>query len=285
MGPLLRKGNGCAFQGARIALLLVLLPGLLLGAAALPGVGQFSPAWQGAMDHFLQTSPHDAITRLQERIDRGEVTLPYDPRRGYLPGVLRLLHIPVSSQALVFSRTSFRRNLISPKTPRALYFNDTTYVGSEQQADALEFISLDPQLGAVFYILPQKPEARPHFIRQTRDCLSCHLNAFTGHVPGLIVRSVYADDEGYPIPDSPSYLTTDASLFAERWGGWYVTGLTGRQHTMGNCFAGKEGDKVTLDTAAGANRTDLRGLMDTTPYLSPHSDIVALMVLAHQTRL
>ncbi|HZT44386.1 MAG TPA: hypothetical protein VFA07_19630 [Chthonomonadaceae bacterium] len=258
---------------------------MLLVSASGAGVGQFPQEWKDAQDRYERTPANDAITRLQSRIDRGEVTLPYDSRRGYLPGVLKLLHIPVSSQALVFSKTSFRRRLISPKTPRALYFNDTTYVGSEQQAGALEFVTLDPRLGAVFYILPQKQKAKPHFLRQTRDCLSCHLSGMTDHIPGLLVRSVYTDDEGYPLSDTPAYLTTDASPFGERWGGWYVTGTHGRQRHMGNSFAGMQGNKVILDTEAGANRTDLSRLVDTTPYLSRHSDIAALMVLEHQTHV
>jgi hypothetical protein len=40
-----------------------------------------------------------------------------------------------------------------------------------------------------------------------------------------------------------------------------------------------------LETAAGANVTDLAGLVDTSPYLTRHSDIVALMVLEHQVKM
>src|SRR5437870_8238546 len=37
--------------------------------------------------------------------------------------------------------------------------------------------------------------------------------------------------------------------------------------------------------SSGANVTDLSKRFDTKPYLSPHSDIVALMVLGHQTHV
>jgi hypothetical protein len=40
-----------------------------------------------------------------------------------------------------------------------------------------------------------------------------------------------------------------------------------------------------LDIEQGANVTDLSDRVTTQPYLSPHSDIVALMVLEHQTRM
>src|SRR5579871_2210363 len=78
---------------------------------------------------YAQATPHDAVTRLQREIDSDQVRLAYDEARGYLPAVLRALRIPVSSQVLVFSKTSIQKELISPEAPRALYFNDQAYVG------------------------------------------------------------------------------------------------------------------------------------------------------------
>jgi len=40
-----------------------------------------------------------------------------------------------------------------------------------------------------------------------------------------------------------------------------------------------------MDWSAGANKATLDQLVDTTPYLTPHSDIVALIALTHQTRI
>jgi hypothetical protein len=40
-----------------------------------------------------------------------------------------------------------------------------------------------------------------------------------------------------------------------------------------------------MDLSSGANITDLSSKFDTNEYLSPHSDIVALMVLGHQTHV
>src|SRR5207247_7559211 len=34
---------------------------------------------------YSASKPHDVVARLQERVDRGEVTLKYDEARGYLP--------------------------------------------------------------------------------------------------------------------------------------------------------------------------------------------------------
>src|ERR1051326_4058392 len=63
---------------------------------------------------YLAMAPNDPITALQKKIDSGQVKLTFDEAHGYLPAVLRELHIPVSSQMLVFSKTSFQRDLISP---------------------------------------------------------------------------------------------------------------------------------------------------------------------------
>jgi hypothetical protein len=54
---------------------------------------------------------------------------------------------------------------------------------------------------------------------------------------------------------------------------------------MGNVVVTNRQEPERLDRAAGANRTSLDELVDTTPYLAPSSDIVALMVLEHQTKM
>src|SRR5688500_15289549 len=50
----------------------------------------------------------DPVTLLQQRLKRGEAKLEYHPDYGYLPSVLRNLQTPLSSQVLVFSKTSFQ---------------------------------------------------------------------------------------------------------------------------------------------------------------------------------
>src|SRR5690348_6333062 len=59
----------------------------------------------------------DPIARLQKQIDAGKAQLGYDEHHGYLDAVLKALKIPVSSQTLVFSKTSFQRDLIAPWKP------------------------------------------------------------------------------------------------------------------------------------------------------------------------
>src|SRR3954453_15769429 len=102
----------------------------------------------------LKTPPDDAIARLVKRIDKGEVKLDYAPGRlGYLPALLKNLDINTDSQMLVFSKTSFQAPLISPRSPRAIFFNDSVSVGSVKGGEVLELAALDPKQGIVFYTL------------------------------------------------------------------------------------------------------------------------------------
>jgi hypothetical protein len=260
-----------------------------LAAAALPGLGTAlalqTDDSEDAAIRYSAATPADAIARLQQQIDKGQVTLKYDPARGYLPSVLQQLRVPVSSQTLVYSKTSFQRDRISPQTPRALYFNDQVYVGWVKGGSVLELASVDPQLGAVFYTLNQEPGGKPKFARQTYECLSCHSSTLTRGVPGLVMRSVIPDRSGLPILQAGTYVTTHESPLKERWGGWYVSGTHGSQLHMGNLTASGPEDAEKLDLSDGANVTDLRRYFDATYYLSRHSDIVALMVAEHQTHV
>jgi hypothetical protein len=243
---------------------------------------------------YSSSTPTDAITRLQKQIDSGATTLAFEPGRGYLRAVLQALRIPVSSQGLVFSRTSLQLDRIAPWSPRALYFNDDVYVGWVQGGPILEVASVDPKLGAVFYSLAQEPSAKPQFAREGSTCLVCHdSSSITGGVPGLIMRSVLPDRYGYSMSTLRDGPTTDQMPLDLRWGGWYVTGTHGEQSHMGNLMAPvlahEAGNPRTYMTRVGVTRaqnvTDLGSRFDTEPYLSPYSDIAGLMVFAHQTHV
>ncbi|MCC2668901.1 MAG: hypothetical protein K0Q72_1372, partial [Armatimonadetes bacterium] len=127
--------------------------------------------------------------------------------------------------------------------------------------------------------------APPKFVRRAFDCLSCHSSSLTGNVPGHTVRSVYPGRDGQPVFSAGTYVTTDESPIEQRYGGWYVTGTHGQQYHMGNLTVKDEAEANNLDRSAGANVTSLKRYFDPSPYLSPHSDLVALMVLQHQTHV
>jgi hypothetical protein len=220
---------------------------------------------------FQSSTPAtNAIVGLQEKIDSGAVKLQFDERNGYLPSLLKELRIPVESQVLVFSKTSFQRDLISPERPRAVYFNDDVYVGSVREAPVLEISVADPASGALFYTLDQEKRDYPRFQQRNNECLQCHgTGMLTDSLPGHMMRSVSTDQNGTAILTVNNFVTTDQSPLRERWGGWYFTGSVGKQPHLGVNLNGSEAGKRA----------------DTKDYLSANSDAVALMVLAHQTRV
>jgi hypothetical protein len=235
--------------------------------------------------NYSTSQADDPVARLQKRIDRHEVTLRFDADgQGYLKSVLEALKISPESQALVFSKTSFQHTRIGPRTPRALYFNDEAYVGWVKGGDFLEFATVDPKLGTTFYLLDQEPARKPTFLRQTDSCLQCHQSSKTQDVPGLMVRSVYPDQRGFPVFSAGSFVTDWTSPLSERWGGWYVTGKLGGQRHLGNGVVTDRNQPERLNAEPGADRTDLKWLVDTYPYFTGQSDVVALMVLEHQTQ-
>ena len=105
----------------------------------------------------------------------------------------------------------------------------------------------------------------------------------TQGVPGHLVRSVFPDSSGNPILSTSTYRTTWQSPLKERWGGWSVSGTHGRQRHMGNMIVKNTREPEAFDADAGANLTDLSKLFNVDPYLTPHSDIVAFLVLEHQS--
>lgn len=235
---------------------------------------------------YSKTAPTDPVAELQQRLDSGEVTLQSDPHFGYLPSILHELKVPVSSQSLVFSKTSFQFTQIVPSRPRALYFNDEVYVGYVQGSPLLEFASVDPKLGAVFYTLDEEEQGPPHFKREIYFCLICHdSSANTGGVPGFMTLSVAADKDGNALRSVPANAMSDQTPFNERWGGWYVTGHHGTQRHRGNTIFPPGALVDRMDWSKGANLEKLDGFIDTSEYLRPTSDIVALIALTHQTRI
>jgi hypothetical protein len=261
---------------------------ILAGIPAGLGLAGLNGSYLLPLDHqaiqYSKAPVDDAIARLQRRIDSGEVKLQSDDNFGYLRSVLRALDVPESSQVLVFSKTSFQAPRIAPRTPRALYFNDRLAVGFVRTGDVLEFASLDPKLGVVFYTLDQAPSAHPRFDRRD-TCLQCHQSGGTLGVPGLVVRSVFPDSTGMPLFHAGTFVTDHRSPLKERWGGWYVTGTHGAQSHMGNAVVEDRDQPDKLSTDATQNLADLHGKVDTGAYLTPHSDIVALMTLEHQTQM
>lgn len=244
---------------------------------------------------------NDPVAALQRKLDAGEVRLQRDPKFGYLPSLLKELNVPPESQVLVFSKTSLQVHKISPANPRAVYFNDSVYVGYVPGSEILEIAANDPQLGAIFYTLDgseQEPDREAdakqndgtstgdgfQLVRDRGNCLSCHATSRTENVPGYLVRSIYPDRSGRARTGASSFTTDYRSPWKHRWGGWYVTGSHGAMRHMGNVFAVDRSDPQKLDVESGANWMVLPSRVRP-GLLLPSSDLVALLVLEHQTRV
>jgi len=257
---------------------------ILFSQSLTPIAAQQEQLYESPAIGYDNAGQNDAVAHLQQRLDRGEVKLEYSETDGYLGSVLKLLKVPVSSQGLVFSKTSFQLFRISPKNPRAIYFNDDVYVGFVRGGDFVELSTADPKLGGVFYMLEQTKTDKPRFVRNN-ECLQCHASGTTRNVPGHIVRSVFPDERGYPIAQLGSRVIGHTNPLKERWGGWFVTGTHGKEQHLGNQLFSERDHLEKLDLTLGANVTHLEKKVNLVGYPSAHSDIVALMVLEHQTQM
>ena len=154
----------------------------------------------------------DRVAELVQQLRDGKVKLAFDERHGYLEAVLKALDVPVSSQVLVYSKTSFQAPRISPRMARALYFTDDVFVGWVPGGDVVEIASVDPRQGVIFYTMDQDPGPKQRIDRRD-ECLQCHASGGTLGVPGLMVRSVYVERSGMPVFHAGGFVTDHRSPF------------------------------------------------------------------------
>jgi hypothetical protein len=265
---------------------VAVLAGVLVAIAA-HTVARAQPVADEDRDPILYaTAPvNDPVARLQRKLDSNSARLEWDESHGYLPSLLAALDIDPASQSLVFSKTSFQQKLISPSRPRAIYFNDSVYIGWVQSGSVMEIASMDPQQGTIYYTLDQRQTPKPKFDRQMDNCRICHSGSMAYNIPGLMVRSVYANRVGEAFLRQKSFITDHTSPLSQRFGGWYVTGNSGSQNHMGNLMVGSESAISRADLSLGTNVDDLsRFPVNIDAYLVNTSDIVAQMTLDHQVR-
>lgn len=236
-----------------------------------PAIGYFN---------YLKHPPRDAVADLKRRVEEGEIQLKFDGEKGYLPAVLQALHVPIESQMAVFSKTSLQAARIEPSNPRTIFFNDSVSV-AWVHGGFIELAAQDPEQGVMFYTVEQQFGARPAFIHRD-DCLSCHHSDVSLGVPGMILRSLYTMPDGSPKLILGGFTTDHRSPFEERWGGWYVTGTMAHGRHMGNALLADPDHPESMITPQTLHESSLQGKFDTKVYLSPHSDIAALLVFDHQ---
>ncbi len=243
--------------------------------SAVSGVAAAQEMWELPPILYSKTAATDPVAKL---VASGG-SLPEGSEQDVLRFLLRLLEIPESSQILVYSKTSAQNYFISPRTPRAIHFNENAYVG-HVLGGGFELIVHDDHLGSVFYFIEPEPRSgKLEIQRNTTSCLNCHATRRTELVPGLTVRSVPTDADGNLLLTLGSTRTDHRTPLPKRWAGYYVTGGSALPH-LGNRTFTLEGGLMADQPQE--NVKSVSGRIDASRYLSDTSDIVALMVLEHQ---
>jgi hypothetical protein len=255
------------------------------------------PYGREPVDYFGTTSS-DAVSQLQRQLAAGKLRLSPDDRFGYLLSVLELLDVPLESQLLVYSKTARAPDLVSPQTPRAIFFNDEVSVAWIPESRELEITAVDPVKGVNFYTLSQplaalpvdykagkrvvnagENAASPSFLRRDR-CLACHAGRSTLEIPGLLLRAFQTDGSGRPIVGF-SRVTHDMR-YEKRWGGWYVTGTPAGIIHRGNLLSEADNSHHKKEPGFASSLDELSQKFDVAGYPNSGSDLVAHLVLAHQ---
>jgi hypothetical protein len=263
----------------RVAAAFLLVIGLFSASFA-TAVAQRPGAFGGARDHpaidYTAGPVTDAVSQLNKALASGGARLAFDESRGgYLGAVLDALQVPVSSQMLAFAETSLQASQISRHNPRAVYFNDVVSVAWIRGSDLLELATQDPRQGVVLYTLAQTPGASPRFERND-TCLACHLSWDTLAVPGYVLQTVFPRTSDREYADGG--FVDHRLPIEERWGGWFVTGRQVPVRHMGNQPTMQEKRR----TGPAQKLLTVEGEIDTKGYLTPHSDVTALLVFDHQ---
>jgi hypothetical protein len=246
----------------------------LMAAAAASGQPQYHDIDE-APHSYRQRTPQDRFTRLKDDFESGRIALDRSSEKAFVSSVLQALDIPVSSQMLVFSTTSLQLSLISPANPRALYFNEDVYLGYVP-GGRIEIVSIDPELGGIFYIFDIPKDMKPLRIERSERCMNCHAGEDTGHVPGLVIKSVVPGPTGGSLTAYRQTQTGHGIPFEQRFGGWHVTGKHGITDHWGN-LTGRfvNGEVVRITNAPGT-----RFNWDKYPVAA--SDILPQLIHEHQ---
>lgn len=225
---------------------------------------------------YFERTPTDRFTRRIADLEAGRLVWDRAAgEKGFVRGLLEALDIPESSQMLVFSTTSLQLSRITPTNPRALYFNDEIYVGYIP-GGRLELAALDAELGAVFYIFDVPRGEDPIRVERATRCMNCHAGEDTGHVPGLLVKSVVPGPSGGSLDAFRLGRSGHDIPWEERFGGWYLTG----QGAWTNHWANTIGR--SFEGVVNRIPTPPEGRVPFDRYLVPTSDLLAQAIHEHQ---
>ena len=164
----------------------------------------------------------DRVSRLLDAVGRGEISVEAPDELGFLRKLLAALEVPVSSQMLVMTATSLQKQMISPRRPRALYFNEDTYVGYVP-GGRVEILSLEEDEGLHLGIFDRAVTGRMPTLRHNENCLTCHQPPELGGAVGLVIESVVPTIHGGGMRAYRREQTGHGIPLGERFGGWLLT--------------------------------------------------------------
>ncbi len=218
----------------------------------------------------------DPFTRMKKDFEEGRIEVDRSGEKAFLLSLLKALEIPASSQMLLFSTTSLQLSLIKPSNPRALFFNEDVYLGYIP-GGRIEIVSLDPEVGGIFYIFDIPRGEAPVRVERATRCMNCHASADTRHVPGITLKSVIPGPNGGTLKSLRVEQLGHEVPLEERFGGWYVTGAGAFTNHYGN-ITGRlyQGNITRYPVTPGT-------LYNTARYPLPGSDILPQLVMEHQS--
>ncbi len=234
--------------------------------------------FRAKVHQYLEKEPQDPFSKIMKSLEAGAGPNDYGNEMEYIEALLAKLKISKHSQQLVFSTTSLQLSRISPRNPRAIYFNEDLYLGYVPGGQ-IEIIGIDPGIGAIPYIFSPpttKDKAwRPTIIR-SRRCMNCHASPDIGGVPGLLISSVIPGPGGGSIDAFRQTQTGHSIPYDLRFGGWHLTG----DHTFPTSWANSTGimSKSVVTKVSNPPGT----FFNWNRYLVPQSEVIANLVLEHQ---
>jgi hypothetical protein len=245
---------------------------LLLGLVWLPSSsGQELPKFSDAPHLYWEHNPKDAVTQALARLSTQSFT---GTEQEVLAQLLKELRIPISSQLWVYSATSLQSGLIRPDNPRALYFNEETYIGYVPRG-RLELVSIDPVAGPIFYIVSRTASGQLQAERSQR-CMNCHAGNAMHRLPGFFTESVIASTSGGSLDGFRRDLVGHTVKLEDRFGGWHITGPHAKDFPLANLMGEGQGARLTRLANAPGQR------FEPSSYLTQTSDILPHLIHEHQ---
>lgn len=224
---------------------------------------------------YWNREPQDPFTKIKDDLEAGRLPLDHSSEKAYLESLLAALNIPASSQMLVYSTTSLQLGLISPRNPRALYFNEDIYLGYVP-GGKIEIISIDPEIGAVFYIFDIPKAGERPVAERSRRCMNCHSDEDTRDVPGIAIKSVIPGPRGGSLDSFRRGESGHGIPLSDRFGGWHLTGAGGDWEHWGNLEGRFTPEGIVTTPIPPGER------FDWSLFPVPTSDVLAHLLHEHQ---